>query len=128
MGWGQYRRPFTEPHPHAAPDGCVFCDYDDEDRIRFRWSDALVIDPIGPVTRGHVLIVPKVHVRTARDDILTTATVFGRAADWSQRQAYEPFNLITSAGEPATQTVMHLHVHYVPREVGDGLPLPWAPG
>lgn len=36
------------------------------------------------------------------------------------------FNLITSAGAAATQTVAHLHVHYVPRRTGDGLGLPWT--
>jgi histidine triad (HIT) family protein len=36
-------------------------------------------------------------------------------------------NLITSKGSAATQTVFHLHVHLVPRQVDDGLPLPWTP-
>jgi histidine triad (HIT) family protein len=29
-------------------------------------------------------------------------------------------SLITSIGEPAAQSVSHLHVHIVPREPGDG--------
>jgi histidine triad (HIT) family protein len=37
------------------------------------------------------------------------------------------YNLITSGGREATQTVMHAHVHYVPRRRGDGLKLPWSP-
>jgi histidine triad (HIT) family protein len=36
------------------------------------------------------------------------------------------FNLITSQGAAATQTVMHLHLHLVPRTDGDGLKLPWS--
>ncbi len=36
-------------------------------------------------------------------------------------------NLITSKGEAATQSVFHLHVHIVPRQEGDRLPLPWTP-
>ena len=41
---------------------------------------------------------------------------------------HEPrdYNVITSAGRAATQTVMHLHFHLVPREPGDGLMLPWS--
>ncbi|MFJ4873366.1 hypothetical protein [Streptomyces sp. NPDC088757] len=33
--------------------------------------------------------------------------------------------LITSKGTVATQSVFHLHI--VPRQEGDGLPLPWTP-
>ncbi|CAL9324879.1 HIT family protein [Streptomyces sp. SudanB91_2054] len=35
-------------------------------------------------------------------------------------------NLITSKGEAATQSVFHFHVHVVPRQEGDGRPLPWT--
>lgn len=36
-------------------------------------------------------------------------------------------NLITSKGDAATQSVLHLHVHVVPRQADDDLPLPWTP-
>jgi histidine triad (HIT) family protein len=36
-------------------------------------------------------------------------------------------NVVQSTGSPATQTVAHLHVHVVPRTVGDGLPDLWPP-
>lgn len=38
----------------------------------------------------------------------------------------DDFNLITSSGRWATQTVKHLHIHYVPRRKDDGLTLPWT--
>jgi histidine triad (HIT) family protein len=49
-------------------------------------------------------------------------TVMFRAAEL----AVTPCNLITSAGRAATQSVMHLHLHLVPRLDGDGLALPWS--
>lgn len=81
--------------------------------------------PLAPVTPGHVLFVPSEHVVDAAESPPLTAAVFGRAAAYAQ-VCGEPFNLITSAGAEATQTVQHLHVHYVPRAAGDGLPLPWT--
>ena len=39
---------------------------------------------------------------------------------------YTDYNLITSAGIPATQSVLHLHIHIVPRYENDGLHLPWT--
>jgi hypothetical protein len=38
----------------------------------------------------------------------------------------ESFNLITSVGAAATQTVRHLHIHLIPRREGDALALPWT--
>jgi diadenosine tetraphosphate (Ap4A) HIT family hydrolase len=35
-------------------------------------------------------------------------------------------NIITSIGPAASQTVMHTHLHIVPRTEGDGLHLPWT--
>ena len=47
------------------------------------------------------------------------------AARWAEGQE-DDFNLITSSGPAATQTIPHIHVHYVPRWPGDGLHLPWT--
>ncbi|MFE7574704.1 HIT family protein [Streptomyces sp. NPDC057521] len=37
------------------------------------------------------------------------------------------YNLITSKGRAATQSVTHLHLHLAPRRNGDSLALPWDP-
>lgn len=87
---------------------------------------AVVADvPLDPVTPGHVLFVPKRHVAHAGIDPYTTAQVAQFAAGWAAHRG-EDFNLITSGGRAASQTVRHLHLHYVPRRPGDGLALPWA--
>lgn len=48
------------------------------------------------------------------------------AARYAAYHGVKSFNLITSCGKAATQTVEHLHVHLVPRREGDGLKLPWT--
>lgn len=89
------------------------------------WSDALAIVPLGPVTDGHLIVLPKAHVPDARDPLYASMVIY-RAAELAA-EFHPSFNLITSVGREATQSVFHLHLHIVPRRVGDGLPLPWTP-
>lgn len=109
-----------------AMTGCVFCAIvagQAPATVVAEWPDALAIVPHRPVVPGHVLVIPRTHVRDFADDPEVTAATMRRAAELARG----PANLITSAGEEATQTVFHLHVHIVPRADGDGLPLPWTP-
>jgi histidine triad (HIT) family protein len=110
-------------------DVCVFCeriddlDYDDTDL-----REVVSFEPLNPVTLGHRLFVPIAHVGSAAASPILAARAVEAAALYAsqgQRQ-HRNFNLITSAGIYATQTGMHLHVHYVPRDPEDGLALPWT--
>jgi histidine triad (HIT) family protein len=89
--------------------------------------EAIAFHPLHPVTPGHTLVVPTVHVRDAAEDPRVTAATMREAAILAPLITRGQFNLITSAGALATQTVFHLHIHIVPRAAGDGLALPWAP-
>jgi diadenosine tetraphosphate (Ap4A) HIT family hydrolase len=108
---------------------CVFCDIAAGEApavIVREWPDALAIRPrSGGVAEGHVMVLPRVHVQDAGTDPEVTAAVMRRAAELTA--ALPDANLITSKGEAATQSVLHLHVHVVPRTADDGLPMPWAP-
>lgn len=73
---------------------------------------------------GHLLVVPRVHVPDAVTDPEVTASTFRRAAELAGD--YGDGHLITNFGAAAEQTVLHLHVHVVPRRVGDGLLMPWT--
>lgn len=87
---------------------------------------AWVIKPLNPVTPGHLLVIPTVHVA----DFTENPAVSGFAMFQAARIAAElgPCNLITSKGVEATQSVFHLHLHVVPRQEDDGLALPWYSG
>jgi histidine triad (HIT) family protein len=103
----------------------VFCerianrDYDDIDR------DVASFVPLNPVVPGHRLFVPSEHVIDLMHKPWISAMTFGVAATYAAALNW-PCNLITSAGAEATQSVFHLHVHYIPRREGDGLALPWT--
>lgn len=86
--------------------------------------DVVAFEPLAPVTPGHLLVVPTIHVPDVGWDTHVTGMVMQGAcilAHWMNS-----CNVITSKGKAATQSVGHLHVHVVPRRHGDGLALPWT--
>lgn len=108
-------------------DPCVFCEIVAEREpatIVQRFGDAIAFVPLNPVTEGHLLVIPRVHVADAFDSPHYAGVVMQRAV----QVARPPCNIITSAGREATQSVFHLHLHIVPRREGDGLALPWYSG
>lgn len=98
---------------------CVFCDL-----TRGR-GDVAIIEPLNPVVEGHRIAIPSKHVKNAGDDPTVTARVMAAASTYAAGLGCD-YNLITSAGRNATQSVFHLHIHIVPRHEGDGLSLPWT--
>lgn len=106
---------------------CPFCkrvsleEYEED----FCGGQVVMFEPLNPVTPGHTLFVPKPHAPDATHDPYLTGKTFEAASEFAKKRN-KSFNLITSAGKAATQTVFHLHVHYVPRSEGDDMPLPWT--
>lgn len=86
------------------------------------WPEAIAIRPRHPVTPGHVLVIPHTHVAdgAAAPDV-SARTMAAAALLVGELKAA---NVFTCRGA-ATQTARHLHL--VPRQHGDGLPLPWPP-
>lgn len=107
------------------PQPCPFCNYSGPSPILAGDATSIVIEPLNPVVPGHVLVIPRVHVEHFAEDIGVSRSVMGVAALWAWSHMGE-CNLITSRGRAASQSVMHLHVHLVPRVAGDGLALPWT--
>ncbi|MFE5718609.1 HIT family protein [Streptomyces erythrochromogenes] len=109
------------------PTNCVFCDIAAgraPAAIVRRWSQALAIVPLSPVTPGHLLVLPYEHVTDAGSDPLLSALTMAAA---SELVAELPSaNILTSKGRPATQSTDHLHLHVLPRCADDGLVLPWS--
>jgi len=87
---------------------------------------------INPATRGHALVVPRVHARDLHEipaeDLQAVALASQRlAVRMRARLGADGVNLINSCGSAAWQTVFHFHMHVVPRYVDDPLELPWVP-
>lgn len=100
--------------------------------VIYETPTTLAFFPLKPATRGHTMVIPKQHVANFLDaspatmaDLAVVSSHVGRAID----QVMQPdgMNLITSAGEAASQSVMHLHVHLVPRWWDDTIGDIWPP-
>jgi histidine triad (HIT) family protein len=107
--------------------GCAFCEIiagRAPAAIVQEWPEAIAIRPRDPVTPGHMLVIPRVHVADVGTDPAVSAATMAAAARLAGR--LPAANIIASRGAAATQTVFHLHLHVIPREHGDGLPLPWT--
>lgn len=87
---------------------------------------------IGPLSEGHVLVVPKKHCDTlfsfdaAQGGALIAALQKVGAAVMRATGA-TGLNVIQNNYPAAGQTVFHMHWHLVPRHEGDAV-LPWKAG
>ncbi|MGW4541382.1 HIT family protein [Streptomyces chartreusis] len=112
---------------------CEFCKIiagDMDAEIVYEDGENLAFFPLSPATIGHTLVVPKFHASDIYE-IKAEAYASLSLATWSAahaiRRALRPvgLNVINSAGQVATQTVFHIHVHLVPRWPSDGMDLRW---
>jgi len=92
------------------------------------WPDAVAVTPRPtPAVGGHVVVIPRAHVRNAREDWAVAGLVRVRAAELQSELELGSSNYIDSDGRAATQSeTEHMHGHLVPRCEGDGLHLPWT--
>ena len=114
---------------------CIFCKiakgeipsrtiYEDE---QFR-----VILDLGPASKGHALVLPKEHAdnlfelpeAVACDAMKVAKKV---SAVLKEKLNADGLNLVQNNGEIAGQTVMHFHLHMIPRYKEDGQSINWKP-
>ena len=104
-------------------DDCPLC-RPEEGRILLEGEHALAIADGFPVAEGHTIVIPRRHVASLFD--LTQdeqAAVWRMVALVRVRLVAElrpdGFNVGLNDGPAAGQTVMHAHVHVIPRRAGD---------
>ena len=108
-------------------DNCIFCKivkgeipcykvYED--------SDVLAFLDISPVTKGHTIVIPKEHFESL---LYCPKDVLGKVISVAQKIAQASIttlgakgvNLVNNTNPIAGQTVMHFHVHVIPRYSDD---------
>lgn len=95
-------------------------------------NDFNVILDMGPATKGHALILPKEHAENLYelpDETAAKAMVLAKklAIRMKEKLSCAGLNLVQNNGEAAGQTVMHFHLHLIPRYEDDNQHILWKP-
>jgi histidine triad (HIT) family protein len=116
-------------------DECQFCQLvagKSPAEVIFETESSLAFFPTEPATRGHTMVIPKRHVESFLDvcpadarDLTSTSLTVGKAL--RAVLAPEGMNLIASSGIAASQSIMHVHIHLVPRWTRDAVGEIWPP-
>ena len=100
---------------------CIFCqmkDYILENELAYAIYDKY------PVGKRHMLFIPKRHVKDFFDITKEEREAIFELIDEGKKlldEKYSPdsYNVGINCGEHAGQTIMHVHVHLIPRYIGD---------
>ena len=106
---------------------CLFCQFfHGEKEVKFfdTFLHCYAIKDQFPVSNGHVIIIPNEHTEnwfTAKEevrlDMMRALNILKSRLDLE----YHPhgYNIGINCGEVAGQSIMHLHLHLIPRYKGD---------
>ena len=103
---------------------CIFCNLEPS-RIEDRNEFFVAIKDLYPVTEGHTLIIPSRHVSSffelPREEELAMLDMLSAQKKYLSQldKTITGFNVGINDGEDAGQTVMHCHIHLIPRRKGD---------
>lgn len=110
-------------------DSCIFCKIIRGEIPSYKvYEDELVLAilDVNPSSNGHTLVMPKEHfkdVTTVPKNILDHCFEVAQMIAQAQIKQLEATgcNIITNCGKSAGQSVMHFHIHVIPRYDNDGL-------
>jgi histidine triad (HIT) family protein len=116
-------------------DNCVFCRIVSAEApasVVLDTADVIAFMDLRQHPRGHVVLIPKQHLRDINElDDATGAAMIAAIARISRAvtRALAPdgLNISSSNGKAAGQEVFHVHFHILPRWEGDGVLRVYAP-
>ncbi len=115
-------------------DDCIFCKIVKGDipcAKVFENEHVLAFLDISQVSKGHTLVIPKIHKENvyelSTEDSQEIFKVVPKIAN-AIKEKFSPIglNLLSNNGEHAGQSVLHFHLHLIPRYgKGDGFGAVW---
>lgn len=102
---------------------CPFCNLGNSRIIQANTHVIAIYDGY-PVSPGHCLIIPKRHIASffeaTREEQTAILDLLAEMRAVLQKENNpDGFNIGINDGSAAGQTVMHLHIHLIPRYAGD---------
>jgi histidine triad (HIT) family protein len=100
----------------------------------FEDDKVLAFLDINPLSRGHVLVIPKEAAETLDQLSDDSAAAIGRVLPRLSRAVMAAtgarhYNVLQNNGAPAHQAVFHVHFHIIPKfDDGSGLEIEWRAG
>ena len=96
----------------------------------FENEHVLAFLDVGPVTDGHLLVIPKTHCRRLdqmgpKTMVEVTVVLPALAGAVQQAAGADGYTLLCNNGVAAGQVVEHVRFHIIPRKTGDGLFSHW---
>ncbi|RSK26326.1 HIT family protein [Bacillus sp. HMF5848] len=113
---------------------CIFCKIVNGDipcAKVFENEDVVAFLDISQVTKGHTLVIPKVHKENVYELSEKEAESIFKVVPHIANAIHEQFqpvglNVLNNNGEDAGQSVFHFHMHLIPRYgKGDGFGAVW---
>ncbi|MBR0165086.1 MAG: HIT family protein [Lachnospiraceae bacterium] len=114
---------------------CIFCKIANGDipsKKIYEDEEFVAILDLAPATKGHTLVIPKEHYpdlfamdeQTASAAMLRARRVAGLL---KEKLSPDGMNMTQNNGEVAGQTVLHYHIHLIPRYLSDPEHINWKP-
>ena len=116
-------------------DDCIFCKIisgEIPSMKVYEDGDCIGIMDINPATPGHVLVIPRKHYADLTEmDEATAGRLLMVAKRIGIRQkeslGADGFNVVQNNGRAAGQTVLHFHIHVIPRYAHGPQMVIWEP-
>ena len=114
---------------------CIFCKIVQKEipaTLLFEDEDVVVFMDIGPIVKGHALVISKKHyesVLDVSDELLAKMHCVAKRVAQAQVDGLnaDGVNILQNNGEAAGQEVSHIHIHIIPRFENDGHHWNWNP-
>ena len=103
---------------------CFFCKCIEKKDFKFENDYAVIRFDGFPVNEGHMVAIPKRHIKdwweTTLEERIAIFDLIDKAKELIDEK-FKPdgYNIGMNLGEKAGQSIMHLHVHLIPRYDGD---------
>ncbi len=115
-------------------DDCIFCKIANgqiPSNTVYEDNNIRAVLDLSPAAKGHTLVIPKEHFADALcADKETLGNVYAAASKAAnavkKAMNCDGINIVQNNGAAAGQTVMHLHVHIIPRYEGDERIVTWT--